>query len=181
MINYFSVVFGILTAAATLWSAAFLSGRFSPNIELVVRPIWSANNKGLLRLIIELENRGFIRVGIEKVLLVVNEQKICLPENNQLCLGKEWIDFSDADQIMKTSYYINPKEAIHIEQLYSVDENAILHVGLQIYLKFPWYIKKLGAQARSTRQTRTYYLSSGFDDKSCCNCLSFKGEYQNGT
>lgn len=157
------VLLTVITAVATLWSAAFLTGKFSPNIELRLIPNWSqSGNK--IKLVIEIENTGFIRVGLDKVLLYVNPIEILIDSaKNMELAGNEWIDFDHAEKIMTSSFYINPKETIHIERIYVFNSSYAIHSGIQVYLKFPWFIHKLGAQARSSRQTRTYYFFEEID------------------
>jgi hypothetical protein len=147
-----------ITAVATAWSAAFLTGWLSPNIELRITTNWI--DESILALILEVENCGNIRCGIEKVLLATRMIEIEGDIAGQFALvSNEWISFEDSERIMASSYYINPKEVIHVERLYRFPGDDILHAGLQIYLRYPNYIRLLGAQARSTRQTRVYYIS----------------------
>lgn len=166
IIKSLPIILGFITALATLWSAAYLTGRFSPNIDLMIKPVWSSDQDKRMKLIIEIENKGFIRVGIEKVLLAIDFLDNTNNKKDEVFLlsGKEWISFDNAEHIMTSSYYINPKEVIHIERLYTIGAHAVIHSGIQVYLKFPWYIQRLGGQVRSTRQTRVYYFSKYLSD-----------------
>lgn len=164
IIKILPIIIALLTAVVTLWSAAFLTGKLSPNIELTLNPVWSSSDNARLKLMIEVENKGLIRVGVEKVLLVVYQHEYENIKTDKVSLiGGEWIDFENAEKIMTTSYYINPKEKIHVARLYNIESGSVIHAGIQIYLMYPWYIQKLGLQARSTRQTRVYYFSKDID------------------
>lgn len=150
-----------LAALTAAWSAAFLTGRLSPNIELSIKPSWT--KKRWLRLELEIENAGYIRAKIKKVLFSIREVPRAPGADELSMIGGEFLSFEDAEQIFKSSYYINPKEKIHVERLYHHNSSSFIQAGMQIYLDYPWYIKVLGSNARSTRQTRTYYFSRKID------------------
>lgn len=170
-IDLITIFFAIATSFAALWSAIFIQGRFSSNMDLRVKSLWAPPPKKFLKLIIEVENLGFMKVGIEKILLEVEEYKY-----NQLakpgdCIGKEWIDFKNAEHILATTLDINPKETLHVERLYIAGKGRTLHVGIQAHFKYPWYMRLLGKRATTLRQTRTFYISRDFksDDSHLVN------------
>jgi hypothetical protein len=156
--NIISIIWLIVVALATLWSAIFLSGRLSANIDLRIQPIWSVSRRSILKLVIEIENTGSVRVGVDRVLLSIKQHDLPSPNKPGNCIGSEWVDFSDAVQIFTSTLFINPAETLHIERLYDAENCQIFHVGLQIYLRYPWYVNRLGPQVRSYRFTRTFYI-----------------------
>ena len=159
MIEIITISFAIATTLAALWSAIFIQGRYNPNMDLRVIPVWSSAPKNILKLILEVENLGFMRVGIEKVLLVVSEYQIAPKSQSGECLGKEWITFDEAEPILASTTHITPKETLHVERLYDAGEHGVFHVGIQAYFKYPWYTRFLGGKTRTQRQTRTFYIS----------------------
>lgn len=162
MIEVITISFAIATSLAALWSAIFIQGRFSSNMDLRVKSVWNSSRKKVLKLNIEVENLGFMKVGIEKILLKVEGFRVDSTVDEGACVGKEWIDFKEADHILATTTDINPRETLHVERLYQMGKQKILHVGIQAHFKYPWYIRLLGRRATIYRQTRTFYISNEF-------------------
>lgn len=119
-----------------------------------------------MKLIIEIENLGFLRVEVKRILLSVIEHQLPILNKCGQCIGTEWVEFNEADQILTSTTWINPKEVLHVERLYQLGQTGILHVGLQIHLSYPWFIDRLGPRVRTRRQTRTFYISPMFDEVS---------------
>ena len=154
----------LLSAIIAIWSAIFLFGRLSANINIFIEPKFK---KDLLRVRIRIINDGSVRVGIQKTLLSVKFKRINKNRDRKNSnLGTEWIEFNnDDDRIMSSSYFINPKEEISVDRIYRLGLYDYIHVGLQVYLKYNWIISKMGGNVRSSRQTKTVYFLKGENDE----------------
>lgn len=153
------------TALASIWAgwtAVFLHGRLNSIVELRVVPTWYANNPQIVRIAVEVENVGEIRAGIQKILLAVVPKQITTDTLGGTCVGNEWVEFSQADQILQSTLWILRSETLHVERLYNAGTANVLHVGIQVHLKYPWYVELLGSRFRIRRQTRTFYISNMF-------------------
>jgi len=153
------------TALAAIWAgwtAVFLHGRLNSIVDLRVSPTWSTRDPQLVRIAVEVENIGEMRAGIEKILLAVVPRQIVTHAQEGTCVGNEWVDFGQADQILQSTQWILRSETIHVERLYNAGTGKVLHVGIQVHLKYPWYVELLGSRFRTRRQTRTFYLANVF-------------------
>ena len=154
------VVGTALAAIWAGWTAVFLHGRLNSIVDLRVSPTWSTKDPQLVRIAIEVENIGEIRAGIEKILLAVIPTDIIMNTQEGTCVGSEWVDFGLADQILQSTQWILRNETLHVERLYNAGLGHVLHVGIQVHLKYPWYVELLGSRFRTRRQTRTFYLAN---------------------
>lgn len=149
-----SVIVALCAGVLAVITATFLYGKLSPNIVLRVSPCWSEDD-GIVKISISVENQGLIRIGLGDIFFHFESIKI----GEDFVVGDEWITFEKSDAIMSSTTYINPKENISIDRMYRIPFGHYIHAGLQVNLRYPWFISILGRQARSTRQTRTYYFA----------------------
>lgn len=152
LVLYFSVL-----ALAALWSAVFLQGKFAPTLKISESVEWLQS--GMARVTTTIENVGFVRcnIGTIRSKVYATEPQNGAGDETPKAVLTEWVDFGDADLILRSTTHLNPKEQVCCDRIYALGSSGLLHVATQVVIDHPWYIHALGTRARSTRQTKAIY------------------------
>ncbi len=157
--DFLTLLWTVSSAFFAVWALIFIFRKLTPQVSLKIIS-QKIDKLNLIILKIEIENISRVRIKKKSILLAVESLHFNLAENipsGQFIIN-EWVDFSSAEEICKTTTHINPSECIRVERMYSLNEGEFLHVGLQVNRKtllkkppkmltarwtstfiFPWY------------------------------------------
>jgi hypothetical protein len=154
MENIVNIIEGIATILAILISAIFAFRfyvHFTTKIELRISHEWADRKKKKVILKFEIENKSHVWARVTNIYLQILEY-----DKNQFSILSEWVPFSQSEVqsneqsvvwkepevICKTTKRIYPNEIVRVERLYTCPENKILHVGLQLQVKYGKILSK---------------------------------------
>jgi len=164
IVTLFVVVIGALMAL-------FVYFQFAPVLSLRIVPTWIDDQKELLLVRFEIENRAHVRVYHPKGRIQILEYGI--PSGGSLPQLSPWVPFVESailpseqplqwrepEEIFKTTQQIYPGEMIMLERLYHVVSDAvILHIGLQVEMKLSLLGRIITCKKENWRQTTTCFV-----------------------
>jgi hypothetical protein len=162
----------VIGAVIGAWISVFLFRSLTPNLQLSITSRSHTTNPDLVILEVEILNKSRVRVVKEMIKLRVERHEPIQPDKmaTGACVGNEWIDMKNAEEICTATLAINPGERIHVERLYILHSEETLHCGLQFVRRYIFgrgilrktlFHKKLPWGKRlSMRWTATFYLDS---------------------
>ncbi len=128
-----------LVFVVAIFGAIFITHKYAPNARLNLS--YDLSPPDFVKLNIEVHNLSNVKVEKEHIKLQilkyscakVNEISEFVPfERGKIIPGEEPIEWSDPIDILKNTNSIYPGERKHVERLYKIPPDIILHVGLQI-------------------------------------------------
>ena len=157
-----SLGLALLAGISATLLAVFVRRQLSPIIAPRVSAQWLTDERPLVVLTLELENVSPVRVLKDKVVLRVREfdpetgldgyDAVCRGEE-WLTLGSPWVERREEEhgvhcslgpcEVFESTVFLNPKECVRVPRVYEAGQSAILHVGLQFRVRFPWWIEGL--------------------------------------
>jgi hypothetical protein len=177
-------------ALLALLASVFIRRELTPVVAPRVSARWVPWDEKLVVLTIEVENLSRVRVQKGAIVLRVREHDPTtgLDGHDAVCLGTEWVTLGSpwverreetgahcslgSCEIFESTVFLNPTETIRVQRLYEVGESGVIHVGLQVRNRFPWWVEQLDGLTRlwnfqlpvnqrsglSRQQTSTWYI-----------------------
>ena len=174
-----SVALALVGALSALVISVFIRRELSPVVVPRVSGLWVSRHPEVVVITFEIENLSRVRVLKKAIVMRVQEHDLAtgLDGRDAICRGIEWVTFGSPwvprreetgahsslgpAEIFTTTVFLNPGETIRVQRLYEVGESGVLHVGLQVRKRFPWWIEALDRLTRLWNWRKPVNLQSG--------------------